>query len=229
MAEVFTASPMRATTWRVETKQQGDQEALSAHERLGVLTEEYRALYALALFRLQALDRRVPLALSTLVASLAAVFALPWDAQMVVFVAVPVSLIWVTRTTIGHAKSLEDCFRRIEQIELQINRLAGEPLLMFQSLHPSRGRTTGGRSSLEVVVSVLLASALVLAATGWLARPILTRVNLEIFFGFLVCIGVYLLTVFAALHRYRYEPIHPPTEPPVHTAVCDSAQGSVGP
>lgn len=180
--------------------------ALTVREKVEVLLEEYRALYALAVFRLQALDRRVPLAIGALVASLAAAVALPWEAQLVVMMAAPVSLVWVLRTTVGHARSFEDCLRRIERIEQEVNAIAGAELLGFQSGHPSRGSSTGGRTGIEAVVSVLLASGVVLAATGALAWATFGPELARLFLIGLASLGVYLIAMLPAFSRYRYQP-----------------------
>lgn len=173
-------------------------------------------MYALAQFRLTALDRRVPLAAGALGAFLATVTALPTSVQLVVLLAVPISLIWVFRTTINSARSFEDVIRRIEQIELAINRLACEDLLRFQSSHPSRGRTTGGRTGAETVRAVLVASLLTLLTCGWLAEPLTANM------GTLAhsAVALYLATIafilahdFRSYRRYRYAPMR------VHRAV----------
>lgn len=180
--------------------------SISEERKVEVLLEEYRVLYTLALFRLSALDRRVPLAVGALGAFLVAVAALPWTAQIVVLMVVPISLIWVVRTTISHARSFEDCLRRIEHIEQRTNAIAGEELLLFQSRHPSRGRTTGGRSGGETVAAVMLASGLTLAATGWLADLAFKDLAITPFLGYLAAIGAYLCWMYAMYRQYRYTP-----------------------
>lgn len=102
-------------------------------KRIDVLLEEYRALYALVQFRMTALDRRVPLAGSTLAFSLGGAFIAPLHVQIVVLVVLPLAVLWLVRTTINHARSFEDALRRIEQIEVRVNELASEELMAFQS------------------------------------------------------------------------------------------------
>ncbi|UYV13491.1 MAG: hypothetical protein NCW75_04200 [Phycisphaera sp.] len=126
--------------------------------RIDVLLEEYRALYGLAQFRMAALDRRVPLAGTALALSLGGAFVSPLSVQIVVLVVLPIAVAWLVRTTINHARSFEDALRRIEQIERHVNQIAGEPLLAFQSSHPSRGEAVGGRTGRESVLAVVLAS-----------------------------------------------------------------------
>ncbi len=115
-------------------------ELLPIESSAAILLEEYRALYTLALFRMSSLERRVPIGVGALAAFLASTLVLPPEGQLVLLVALPISLIWLLRTTIKHVRSFEHAIRRIEEIEVAINTLVGMPLLLFQSSHPSRGR-----------------------------------------------------------------------------------------
>lgn len=58
-----------------------------ASERVTILLEEYRQVYSLALFRLNALDQRVPIIVGTLTAMLGSIGALPREVQIVLLVA----------------------------------------------------------------------------------------------------------------------------------------------
>ena len=95
-------------------------------ERITILLEEYRQVYGLALFRLNALDQRVPIIVGTLTAMLGSIGALPREVQVVLLVALPLTLLWVIRTTINHARSFEDALRRIEEIEQTVSIRTGE-------------------------------------------------------------------------------------------------------
>ena len=137
---------------------------LGQRDRAGVLLEEYRCLYGLVQFRMAALDRRVPLAGSTLALSLGGAFIAPLPVQVVVLVVLPFAVLWLVRTTINHARSFEDALRRIEQIEAHVNEIASEELLAFQSSHPSRQQTVGGRTGRESVFAACLVAATTLVA-----------------------------------------------------------------
>lgn len=139
-------------------------------DQINILMEEYRALYALAEFRMVSLDRRAPLAGTLISVLLGAVTILPRDGQLVVLLSLPLLLVWLVRTTINHARSFEDLIRRIDQIEVRVNDLAGHELLRFQSRHPSRGTTVGGRTGVETIAATLMLSAVLLVATSWLFR-----------------------------------------------------------
>jgi len=130
--------------------------------RIEVLLSEYRALNALLLFRLAALDRRLPLAGGLLTGSLAAIPALPNDARPVILWAVPAASVWLLADAIAQARSKEDHLHHLAEIERCLNRLAGQPLIRFQSSHPSRGRFVAGRSGQSTVVGITI------AATAWL-------------------------------------------------------------
>lgn len=122
---------------------------------LAALFEEYRVLYDLALFRLSSLDRRVPTASAVLTVFLGLVPILSTPADLIVLLVVPASVVWLVRTTLNHARSFEDCLRRIEAIERIVNDRLGETVLCFQSTHPSRSTTVGGRTSVETATAVI--------------------------------------------------------------------------
>lgn len=101
-------------------------------ERVRVLLEEFRALYALLSFRLAAVERSLPVAGGTLAAILSGSTSLAHEAQRVVLLAMPAALLWLMRTTCAQARSKEDVIRRIAELEGAVNRIAGEELLAFQ-------------------------------------------------------------------------------------------------
>ncbi|MEM1329695.1 MAG: hypothetical protein AAGG07_03955 [Planctomycetota bacterium] len=88
-------------------------------------------------------------------------------AAVMALLGVPLSLVWFVRTTINHARSFEDCLRRIESIERAVNDRVGEDLLCFQSTHPSRGRQIGGRTSAVTIETTITISAVLLASCLW--------------------------------------------------------------
>ncbi len=119
---------------------------LSRHDRIQILLEEYRSLNALLLFRLSALDRRLPLSTAFLAISAASMLAVPYPIRMVVLCLSPLAVAWLARTTVQHAIAKEDHLRRIDEIERRVNQIAEENLLLFQSKHPNQRATTAGRS-----------------------------------------------------------------------------------
>lgn len=119
---------------------------------------EYHAVYGLAQYRLNALDRRIPLIGGLLTAFLGSVPVLPEPTQLLALIAVPISLIWLVRTTINHARSFEDALRRIEHQEHLINNRLGVDVMGFQRSHPSKGSTVGGRTGRESVIAVMIAA-----------------------------------------------------------------------
>lgn len=173
---------------------------------LKALLHEYNALYGLAEFRLNAMDRRIPIMGGLLTAFLGSVPVLPASSQILALVAVPISLIWLLRTTINHARSFEDALRHIELLEHRINKLLGQDAMGFQSRHPSKGSTVGGRTGWETVGAVVLASGLLLTMSGVMAISMYpTRP------GVLVAFGLYILGIVGVLGRavrvwqaYRY-------------------------
>lgn len=123
---------------------------------------EYHALYKLAEFRLTALDRRIPIIGGLLTAFLSSVPILPAPSQILALIAVPISLVWLLRTTINHARSFEDALRAIERLEHMINSIIGQDVMGFQSTHPSKGNAVGGRTGKETVWAVVLATSVLI-------------------------------------------------------------------
>jgi hypothetical protein len=172
------------------------------------LFEEYRALYSIAAFRMGALDRRLPITAGAITAVLSGMDVVSADSQIILFVAVPLALVWFVRATINHARSFEDVLRRIEQIERSINALVGKQVLRFQSCHPSRLRNVGGRTSRESVSAVMATSLILLGVTAFrMYRSGLFPRDLEDpYLAGLALIGMLMLDEGIQLSRYRYEP-----------------------
>lgn len=166
---------------------------------------EYRALYDLLRLRLNAMDRRVPFAAGTLGAALAGIPSMPPMPSVVMLILLPASLAWLVATATGHARSKEDHLRRIAEIELAVNELAGRELLAFQSRHPSQGRFVSGRSGR---ISVLATATGALAALGCCGafyeatQP--PPVSLLAYFVYLVLIAAGVAYSLIRLRRYRY-------------------------
>ncbi len=185
---------------------------LDRSARLGLLMEEYRALYGLVPLRLQSLERRVPIAGATLAAFLGSVTVLPSEAKTIFLIGVPLMLIWFLRTTLIHARSFEDLLRRIELIESLANTIAGEELLAFQSSHPSRGRAVGGRTGSETVASVLVGVAIMLGAClylGYHHGPAVHAFQTG-YSMFIAVVAGSLLLLGVSQRRYRYRPTESP-------------------
>jgi hypothetical protein len=178
---------------------------LSVRDRIDVLLAEYGTMYALAELRMNSLDKRVPAAGAALVAFLGGVPAVPQSTAWLILVVIPASLIWFLRTAVNHARSFEDAIRRIEQIEGELNALAGADLIRFQSTHPSKGRAVGGRTGVETVLAVLLASSILLGASAVLAGVAFDSAqSLNAYWVFLSSIVVHHGWVTFKWARYRY-------------------------
>lgn len=188
---------------------------LTTNERIQILVEEYRVLYGLLSFRLAVVDQRVPLVAGALAAVMGSLAALPTSSQYVVLLAMPIAISWLLRMTVAHARSKEDVLRRVDEIERQVNQLAGEELLAFQSRHPNRRHTVSGRTGMGAVSSVL---ALSLAGLlGCLAllpqRPATPPEFLAVYVSYMVVSALDLLHVVLRLRRYRYAKAPPPSGP----------------
>jgi len=154
---------------------------------------------------MNALDRRVPAAGAAIVAFLGSVPLLPDAAGIVVLAAIPLSLVWFVRTTINHARSLEDLLRGIEGIERAVNAIAKSSLLGFQSDHPSRGTTVGGRTGFETVSAVGLAAVVLIGACSYLADTPGSHPIASLFYtGYLIGVTGSILRWLVRWKRYRY-------------------------
>jgi hypothetical protein len=185
--------------------------SLSSRARDAELTaiyEEYRAVYDLALFRLNALDKRAPLTVAAFAAVLVSVQSLPISAQLLVLLFLPPSLIWLMRTTVNHARSFEDALRRIEWLEVSANQRLGTEVLGFQSHHPSRGREVGGRTGKETVLAVLGSILLLLAVTGYQMQVtgLLPSPVRWAYHAGLIVIAALCAWQRVSLRQYRYHP-----------------------
>ncbi len=124
-------------------------------------------------------------------------------AQQFLLLALPIALIWFLRTTINHARSLEDVLRRLEVLEQQINDRAGEDLLTFQSRHPSRSRHVGGRMGVESVLAVFVTCLIMLLGCCWFARVVAPDALVP-YSVYLVVVTSYLGHRLIQLRLYRY-------------------------
>lgn len=179
---------------------------LARQEKVELLMREYQALYALVTFRNSSMERRVPIAGATLAAFLGAVTVLPMEARLIYLVGLPIALLFFLRTTINHARSVEDALRRIEEIEQAVNAYANEELLTFQSTHPSRLRVVGGRTGRESVRAVFVTCILMLAACTFLFHQT-ARVDpsLSILYDAYIAVSALLLIFYVfELREYRY-------------------------
>lgn len=179
---------------------------LAQQEKVELLMQEYQALYALVTFRNSSMERRVPIAGATLAAFLGAVTVLPMEARVIYLLGLPIALLFFLRTTINHARSVEDALRRIEEIEHWVNAYADEELLTFQSTHPSRLRVVGGRTGRESVRAVFVTCILMLAACVFLFHQMATVPSpLPVLYDVFVAVSALLLVYYVVqLREYRY-------------------------
>jgi hypothetical protein len=175
-----------------------------------VLLEEYRALYGLLRFRLEALDRRLPLAAGTIGVVVAGIPSMPPESGFVMLLILPPTVAWLVATMASHARAKEDHLRRIAEIELSVNEIAGRELLVFQSRHPGRGRFVSGRSGRTTLLAAASGTLAVLGGSGLLfhARHPPT-LSLYAYFGYLILAAAAVVGSLLRLRRYRY--VKPPS------------------
>jgi hypothetical protein len=171
---------------------------------LSVLLEEYRALYSMLIFRLGAIEQRVPATWAVLTASVGGSALMPASAGPLVQVAIPLIAVGFFRSTLAHARSKHDIKLRIDEIEREVNRLAKRRLLAFQSEHPSRGTSVGGRSGRQAVFSVFLGTLALLAGCAWTGLDrFTTDESLGGYLLYVASCGLIAAIDLARLGRYR--------------------------
>lgn len=169
--------------------------------------EEYRQLYSLALYRLQVLDQRIPLATAALTAVLGSVVVVPEVLQLGLLVALPIASALLYLSTVNHVRSLEDVLSRIAEIELDVNQICGTPILRFQNTHPSRGivgaRTGRVTADLVLIVSLMLSAGAIGMAEHFFHLSPGTRIAQA---ALVVALGAFSLYERNRLQKYRYWP-----------------------
>lgn len=170
-----------------------------------VILEEYRQVYALAIYRLTAMDTRIPIAGTLGMTILAAIVTLPSEMQALLLLAVPLSVAWFFRTTVQHAISFEDAIRYIACIEHHINKSHRRPLLGFQTNHPSRSRYVGGRTGAGAVGAAFTGGLLVLGACLFLSGTLELPEWIHTAYTALLIVAAFDMLMNAARYwRYRY-------------------------
>ena len=175
---------------------------LRGKERIDILLEEYRALYGLLRFRLDAMDQRLPLSGGVLITILSGLSSMPADMARVLLLALPAGIVWLGRMTIAHARSKEDVKSRIVELEQRINEIAGDDLLGFQSRHPGRGEVAG-RTGMATVVAVVTLCLTMLGACGYLFFLLVASRPAQLAYSaFTAVLGLHLAFLAWALRRY---------------------------
>gem|GEM_PF-1938099 len=190
-------------------------ENLSEKQRIDVLLEEYRVLYALLAFRLDAMERRLPFAGALLAVLLGGTTAMPETTNLVFLIGLPAAFALLLGAMVAHSRAKEDHVRRIDEIERLVNQLAGEELLVFQSRHPNKRLAVAGRSGQAVLRAVLATNSAMIATTGFFAArcSLLNQAWLDAFHAYAALCVLYMFVAVARLSRYRYS--RPPLEAPL--------------
>ncbi|MEQ9616800.1 MAG: hypothetical protein RLN60_02065 [Phycisphaerales bacterium] len=124
--------------------------------RVRLLVEEYRAVHQLLMFRLKAMEERLPLTAAGIGGLLVAAGALPKISQVVLLVGLPFAILFWVRSIILHAASKEDAKERIREIELEVAHVCGQPVIRFQSEHPSATGPVGGRTAKQAIYLAII-------------------------------------------------------------------------
>ncbi|MCG3132479.1 MAG: hypothetical protein FLDDKLPJ_03329 [Phycisphaerae bacterium] len=183
-----------------------DKPSLSDLERIHVVLEEYRALNALLLTRIKAVDERLPLVGGLSAAVVGSLAQLPGDLRLMILLAAPALLVWLFETAVAHTRSKEDELRRLDEIESHVNRLAREELLVFQSRHPNQKAMVGGRSGQSTVRATLsLCVVSLVACAALFAREARGTVWLVPYAAYLLVAVADFVRTYQGLRHYRYQ------------------------
>jgi len=201
----FTALEIGDSENHMDLPSPASLQPLGPRDRIDILLEEYRALNALLMFRLTAMDRRLPISVGFMAAAIAALLALPPDSRMAVLIITPPALLWLVRTTVQHARAKEDHLRRIDEIEQTIHSIAGEKLLVFQSHHPNRAEFAAGRTGIATLVATSSGAFGMLMLCLFLFRREATPLPHWLYLVYITAISIDVLLGPIALARYRYQ------------------------
>lgn len=130
--------------------------------RVRLLIEEYRAVNQLLLFRLEAMEQRLPLTAAGIGALLVSTAALPHISQVILLIGLPFAVLFWVRSILFHALSKEDAKQRLREIEHEAAELCREPVLRFQSEHPSATGPVGGRTAVQAIGLAIVVGGIVL-------------------------------------------------------------------
>ncbi len=183
-----------------------NQNTLNVRDRIDILLREYDALYGLLRFRLEAMDRRLPLVGGGFLLLLGSLSSLPSPMQVTFLLMLPAAIAWLMVTTVNHARSKEDHLRRIDEIEREVNKLAGAELLVFQSQHPNQHHAIAGRTGSGTVLALMTMCLAMLAACWFLFEPLTTAtVALVTYGGYVGLIAMVIVATRYRLANYRYQ------------------------
>lgn len=130
--------------------------------RVRLLIEEYRGVHQLLMFRLEAMEERLPLTAAGIGGLLVAAAAMPKLSQVVLLIGLPFAILFWVRGVILHAASKEDVKERIREIELEVAQICGQPVIRFQSEHPSATGPVGGRTAQQAIFLAIVAGFIAL-------------------------------------------------------------------
>lgn len=183
--------------------------SITDRDRIEILLEEYRSLNTLLVFRLTAMDRRLPVSVGVFAATIASVAALPKDTRLAILLALPLALLWLVRTTVQHARAKEDHLRRIDEIERMVNVLARAELLVFQSRHPNQCLVPSGRTGKATVQGVGVSGLVMLGLCAFLFLRNGSDFPTWMYLAYVVGVGLDVVWIFMDLRRYRYRKAAP--------------------
>lgn len=180
---------------------------LSDRDRVDILLEEYRVLYSLLEFRLNTIEQRIPLLGGMLATLFGGIAILPAEVRVPALLVIPVALLWLFNTTLNHGRSKEDLLRRIDEIERTLNQLAAEDVCVFQSQHPGRRGTVGGRTGMGANLVMLMLSILMLFGCDYLFReqPVADVRAPAWYSCYVGLVGLLLVADVWRLSRYAYK------------------------
>lgn len=112
-------------------------------------------MYGLLLFRLHAMDSRLPFATAGLGGYLTAIATLDGAAALAFHAAAPLTLHWFAASTASHARSKADVLARLREIEAALNQRARSPVVRFQTRQYARYGAAIGRTGTSAMLSVL--------------------------------------------------------------------------
>lgn len=157
--------------------------------RIRLLVEEYRAVNQLLLFRLEAMEQRLPLTAAGIGALLLAAAALPPISQVILLIGLPFTILFWVRSILFHALSKEDAKDRIREIEQEAAVLCHGPVLRFQTKHPSATGPVGGRTAAQAIFLAVVVGSIALVVCHTLFSTLVSGDRHLLLYDFGLCLA----------------------------------------
>ena len=145
---------------------------MNEKEETYILITEYQSLYSLYRLRLNALEKKLLIAVLLIKALLGRLAALTKDIKKLYLFGILIALIYLVKRITIHLQLSEYLYRRIEEVEQWFNDLASRQLLTFQIEHPNKRTTLGGNFRKAAANSVFILTFWFLGSCSYVSHSL---------------------------------------------------------